>query len=71
MVTTPINRRPGVSQSEEAQLPTGAKCVTCSGMFSGSRQEAFQWLRYHRTLHELQATAIQRLTASNPASRAA
>jgi hypothetical protein len=34
-------------------------------MFSGSREEAFQWLRYHRTLHALEATAVQRFSADD------
>ena len=48
-------------------MPTSAKCVTCGAMFSGYREEAFQWLWYHRTLHELQATAVETLTADRAA----
>jgi hypothetical protein len=44
---------------------TRARCVACGGTVSGSREEAFRWLRQHRTLHALQATAIQRFTADH------
>lgn len=39
---------------------TRARCMACGEMFSGSREETFQWLRYHGTLHALEATAVQR-----------
>jgi hypothetical protein len=42
-----------------------ARCVACGEMFSGSREETFRWLRYHRTLHALQATAVQRFAADH------
>jgi hypothetical protein len=44
---------------------TRARCVACRAMFSGPREETFQWLRYHRTLHALQATAVQRFAADH------
>lgn len=50
-------------------MPTRAKCVTCGAMFSGYREEVFQWLWYHRTLHELQATTVQTFTADHAQKR--
>ncbi len=44
---------------------TRARCVVCHAMFSGPREETFQWLWYHRTLHALQATAMQRFAADH------
>jgi hypothetical protein len=42
-----------------------ARCAVCRAMFSGSREETFDWLRYHQTLHALQATAAQRFAADH------
>ena len=39
-----------------------AKCVTCGERFSGPHDDAFRWLKYHRTLHWLQATGVSRAT---------
>ena len=44
------------------------KCLTCDALFSGSRERTFQWLWYHRTLHELQAAAVQRPTTEHAQS---
>ena len=49
-------------------MRTRGKCLTCGALFSESRERIFQWLWYHRTLHELQATAVQRLTTEHAQS---
>ncbi len=51
-------------------MSTRAKCVTCGARFSGSRDDTFRWLWLHRTVHQLQATTIQRV-AEGAASVAA
>ncbi len=49
---------------------TRPKCVTCGERFFGPRDKAFRWLMFHRVLHQLEITAVQRFTGEAAAAAA-
>ncbi len=49
---------------------TRAKCVTCGERFSGPHENAFRWLMFHRVLHRLEITAVQRFTEGSASATA-